>query len=83
MTRSVDEVEGIILTIVLIIHLDRVALDGDTFLLLKVHRIQHLVFHVSGCESVGYLQHSVSQGTLTMVNMRNNAEISCLLHIQL
>ena len=59
---------------------NRVALDGDTFLFLKVHRVKHLVLHITSCQGVSHLQHSIRQGTLTMVNMCYNAKISSLLH---
>ena len=63
-----------------IVHLDSVALDGDTLLLLKVHRVEDLILHVAGCQGICNLQHPVRQGTLTVVDMGYDAKISCLLH---
>ena len=78
--RSVDQVESVLFSVIYIVHLDRMALDGDALLLLKVHGVQNLVLHVTRSESVGYLQHPVRQGTLAMVDMGYDTEISCLLH---
>ena len=64
-----------------IIHLDSMALDGDAFLLFKVHRVKNLIFHVSGSQSVGDLQHPVCERTFTMVDMCDYAKVSYVLHI--
>ena len=58
------------------------ALDGDTLLLLEVHRVEDLVLHITCSKGIGYLEHSICQGTLAMVNMGNNTKVSCLLHFQ-
>ena len=55
-------------------------LDGDSLLFFKVHGVKDLIFHISGSQCVGYLQHSVRQGTLTVVDMCNDAKVSCFLH---
>ena len=79
-TRSINQIKSICFTFIDIIHLDRMALDGNTLLLLKVHGIKDLVLHITGIKSIGNLEHSVCQSTLAMVNMRNDAKVSCLLH---
>ena len=56
------------------------ALDGDTLLLLKIHRVKDLVFHIASGQSVGDLQHSVGKGALAVVDMCNDAKVSCFLH---
>ena len=47
MAGSVDQVEHVRLTFVGIFHLDSMALDGDSLLLLEVHVIQDLRLHVA------------------------------------
>ena len=58
------------------------ALDGDSLLLLKIHGVQDLVLHVACREGIRHLKHSVRQSALAMVDMRNDAKISCLLHFR-
>ena len=80
MARSVKEIERICLSIMDIIHLDSVTFYCYALLLFEVHGVEDLIFHVAGCQSVGYFQHSVRQSTFSMVNMGNNTKVSCLLH---
>ena len=80
MARSVDKVEGIFLSLIGIVHLDSVTLDGDALLLLKVHRVKDLILHITGVQSICNLQHSVGKSTFSMVNMCNDAKVSCILH---
>ena len=82
MARSVDKVESIFLTFIYIIHLDRVALDSNAFLLLKVHGVKDLILHITRVQSVGNLEHSVCEGTFSMVDMRDDAKVSCVLHLK-
>ena len=42
MSRSVNKVKDILLPLILVLHLDGVALDCDAALLLQVHVIEHL-----------------------------------------
>ena len=80
MTRSIDQIKCILFTLIHIVHLDRMALDGNALLLLQVHGIKDLILHIATVESIRHFKHSVRQSTLSMVNMRNDAKISCLLH---
>ena len=64
-----------------IIHLDRMALDSDALLLLQIHGVQNLVLHIAFRKGIRNLEHSVSQGALSMVNMRNDAKVSCMFHL--
>ena len=44
--RSVDQVQFITLTVLgIVIHRDRMGLDGDAAFLLEVHRVEKLVLH--------------------------------------
>ena len=80
MTRSVNEIERVHFTVVHVIHLDRMALDGDTLLLFKIHGVKYLILHITLSKGICYFQHPVSQGTLTMVDMRYDAKISSMFH---
>ena len=71
---------GISLSLVDIIHLNRVALDRNTLLLLKIHRIKDLILHVTGIQCVGDLKHSVRQSTLSVIDMCYYTKVSSLLH---
>lgn len=80
MTRSVDQIEDILLSLVGVLHLDGVALDGDSLLLLKIHVIEDLGRHVPAGECLGQFDKPVSQGTLTMVYVGDDTEIPYMLH---
>ena len=82
-SRSVNEVEDICLTVVFVFHLDSVALDGDASLFLKVHVVKHLSFHVFRRYGVGKLEQTVCQSTFAVVDVCNDAKIADILHFQL
>ena len=78
MPRSVYQIKDVLLTLIIVLHLDGMALDGDASLLFKVHIIEHLAFcHFNG---LSIFKQAVGQGRLAMVNMCNNAEITDVLH---
>lgn len=80
MSRSINEVEDIGLSVIcLVLHLDGMALDGDTSLSLQIHVVEHLT--LSDLDGLCLLQQSVCQGTFTMVYMCNNTEISYFVDI--
>ena len=62
------------------LHLNSVTLDGDAALFLQVHIVQNLVLHLADINRARQLQHAIRQGAFTVVNMRNNTEISYLIH---
>ena len=78
MTRSIYEIENILLPVFLIFHLDGMTLDGDTTLTLKVHVIKHLTF--SNLNGLGILQQTVGKSRLSVVYMSNDAEVPYILH---
>ena len=78
MSRRVDEVEYIGLTIAHIFHLYGVALDGDAALALQVHVIEHL--SLGDLNGVGALKQTVGQGALAMVDVSDDAEVANLVH---
>ncbi len=81
MPRSVDKVEHIFLTLIYIVHLNRVALYRNAFLFLQIHRIEHLILHLPRIESLGDFKHSVCKRALAVVYMRNDAKVSRILHL--
>ena len=81
MSRSVDEVEKILLSLVCVLHLDGVALDCDAFFLFEVHVVKNLVLHVSCRQGLGELKKTVGQGALAVIDMCDDAEVSDVFHI--
>ena len=84
-SRSVDQVQDIFLaleflfvTMICMLHLDGMTLDGNASLLLQVHIIKHLSLRYLDC--VGFFQQSVCQGGLAVVNVCNNTKVSYILH---
>jgi hypothetical protein len=55
-----------------------VALDGDSAFTFQIHIIQHLPF--SDLNGVGTLQQTVGQGTLSVVDMSDDTEVSYMFH---
>ena len=56
------------------------ALDRDALLFLKVHGVKDLVLHITRVEGIRHLQHSVGEGTFSVIDMRDDAKVSCILH---
>ena len=81
MPRSVDQVKDIFLTFINIFHLDGVALDGDSFLPLQIHVVQHLRLHIPGRQSLCQFDKPVGKCALPMVDVSDDAEIPDMLHI--
>ena len=76
MPRSINQVKGI----TLIIHLYRMRFDRDAALFLQVHIVQHLVLHLPHINGARQFQHAIRQGTLTVVDMRDDTKITYILH---
>lgn len=76
MAGSIDEVEIVFLTLVHVLHLDGMALNGYSLLLLQVHVIEDLVLHIPVGKGLGEFQKTVGEGALAMVDMGDNAKIT-------
>ena len=78
MTRSVDKVQCIGLVVLrLVRHLNGVQLDRDASLLFKLHIVEDLIgLHFAGGDGSGALQQPVGDGLLTVIDMRDDAEVS-------
>ena len=79
-TRSVDEVEFVGVTSLLIRHAHRLHLNGNPSLPLQLHTIKYLLFHFARFDRFGGLEHAVSQGRLTVVDVRDNRKITNVVH---
>ena len=79
MSRSVDKVKCVFLTIEFVLHLDGVALDGDATFFLQIHIVEHL--SVRNVDGLGTFQQSVGQRTLSVVDVSNDAEIAYVFHV--
>ena len=78
--RRVDEVQDVCLAVIVVLHLDGVALDGDATLTLQIHIVEHLILELAVVYGFGILEKTVGQRALSVVDMRNYAEISNIFH---
>ena len=77
MTGGVDQVEYIFFTIIgMINQTHRLRLDRDAALPFEVHVVQHLVLHFPLGQKACFLDDAVRQRGFTMVDMRDDTEIS-------
>ena len=77
MPWCIDEIEFVCFAVVgFVAYLDGARLDGNAAFALNVHIVQKLLLHVAGGNGAGLLQNTVRQGGLTVVNVRNDAEIA-------
>ena len=82
MTRSVDEIENIVLTVIgVIFEPYGSCLDGYSTLTLDVHIVEQLVFHLTQLDRVGQLEDTVCQRGLTVIYMCDYAKITYLVLI--
>ena len=81
MARSVDKVQGVGIALVLVLHLNRVALDGNALFPFKVHRIQHLILHFPRVQSIRDFKHPVGERALSVVDVCDYAEVTYIFHI--
>ena len=81
MARRIDQVEHIVLPILCTIGKgDRLALDRDPPLVLNIHVVQDLILEVPGRNNTRILNQAVCQRRLSMVDVRDNAEIPNIFH---
>ena len=77
MTRRIDQVQLVRLAILgLVQHRHRVGLDGDAALLLEVHRVKQLVFHLARRDRAGPVQQPIGKCRLAVIDVGDDAEIS-------
>ena len=81
MPRGIDEIELIGLTIArLIIQGYRLCLDGNPAFAFQVHRIQHLLRHLTFGQAATDLDEAVGNGRFTVIDMGDNGEVADILH---
>ena len=76
--RSVNQVQDVFFSLIIIFHLDGMALNRNTALTFQIHIIKHLSF--GHFHRLSILQQTVRQSRLTMVDMGYNTEISDIFH---
>jgi len=57
-------------------HSNGLGLDGDSPFALNIHPVEILLTHLPGIDHSGELEHAVGKGRLTVVDVRNDAEIA-------
>ena len=60
----------------LVMHPDRMGLDGDTPLALQIHPVQQLLLKIARGNGPGQLQQPVGQRGFAVVDMRDDAEVA-------
>ena len=76
----VNQVELVTFTVFrFVVELNGSRLDGDAALLFELHIIQDLRLHITRCHSLRFFQKAIRKGGLSVVNMRNDGEISDML----
>ena len=82
MSRCIDEVEYILLTVLrLILQTGRLELDRDAALTLNIHVVEVLLLHVARLYKPCLLYKAVGQGRFSMVDVGDYAEISNVVQI--
>ena len=79
--RGIDEVQHIRFSLIVVLHLNSMALDGDALFPLQVHIVQDLIFHLPRAQRLCKFNEPVGQCALAVVNMGNDAEISNMFHL--
>ena len=81
MSRSVDKIEHVGGAVESVFHLYGVALDGDAALTLEVHIVEHLGLQILGRHCVGVFKQAVGKGAFAVVDVRYDAKISYIFHL--
>ena len=77
-SRSVNQVQYVFLSLVSVFHLDSVTLNRNTTFTLQVHIVEHL--SLGHLYSLSVLQQSVSQSRFAVIDVGDDAEISYMIH---
>ena len=77
MSGRINKIELIDLAIASrVVQCDALRLDRNAALALKIHRVEHLLSHLSVSQATAMLNKAVSQGRLTMVDMGNDGKVA-------
>ena len=80
MSGCIDKIEFIHHTGMLVPHPNWLHLDGNPPLTLKIHRVQHLLFHESCLDGFGDFEHTIGERRFAVVNMRDDTKVANMLH---
>ena len=74
---SIDQVQLVGFAVLgLVIHRDRMRLDGDAALALEIHRVEQLFGHIAGGDGAGAVQQAIRERGLPVIDMGNDTKIS-------
>jgi hypothetical protein len=77
----VDQIEVVNLPVFsFVLQRSRLRFDGYPTLFFDVHRVKHLRLHLAVFESTATLNNAVSERRFAMVDVRNDGEISYVIH---
>jgi hypothetical protein len=62
-------------------HFDGGCLNRNAFFTLQIHAIQNLLNHISVRHCTGKLKKSIGEGGFSMIDVRNNTEISYMVSL--
>ena len=79
MARSIDQVQEIFLSFLFVFHLNGMAFNSYATLPFQVHIIKDLFLQIAFGNCTGHFKQPVRQGTLPMINMGDDAEVSYVL----
>ena len=80
MARGINKIKNIIGSLMNILHLDCMTLNGDSPLSFQIHIIQNLCLSLSFGDGFSGLQQPVGQSAFAVVDMGNDTEITDILH---
>ena len=80
MARGINKIKNIIGSLMNILHLDCMTLNGDSPFPLDVHAVENLVPELTGLDNVDVLDQPVGEGRLAVIDVGDNAEITDLFH---
>lgn len=80
MPGSIYQIKRVGLSIVRILHLDSVTLDGYATLTLQIHVVENLFLQLALIDGLGNLQQPVGQRAFAVVDMRYDTEIANVFH---
>ena len=76
-SRRIEQVKPIVVPVLrVIVHCDRMRLYCDATFALEIHRIEQLVLFVAFGDCSGAIEQAVGQGSLTVVDVRDDAKIA-------
>ena len=76
MTGRVNQIKGIRLTFIGIVHFYGACLNGNPAFTLQIHVVEHLLLAFAQFYGIGAFENAVGKGGFSVVNMCNNAEVA-------